>query len=151
MAFVDDVGRILLVLGFAGESKLVLGLAIGNLVDPNICNSVRRFAYLADGRQVLLEPLTSGLEQAREVRLNILYVVHFASERIQYIDDDDFPIRLSLVQKRHNTEDLDLLYLADVTDQLADFADIKRIVVTPRVSLRMSRKRIFPSLSIHAH
>lgn len=34
MAFVDDLSRIFLVLGFARESKRVLGFTIGNLVDP---------------------------------------------------------------------------------------------------------------------
>jgi hypothetical protein len=36
MAFVDDLSRIFLVLGFAGESKCVLRFTIGNLVDPKI-------------------------------------------------------------------------------------------------------------------
>lgn len=34
VALMDDLGGILLVLGFARESELVLGLAIGDLVDP---------------------------------------------------------------------------------------------------------------------
>ena len=36
MAFVNDFSRILFVLGLARERKRVLGLAIGNLVDPKI-------------------------------------------------------------------------------------------------------------------
>lgn len=34
VSFVDDLSCVLFVLGFAGESKGVLTLAIGNLVDP---------------------------------------------------------------------------------------------------------------------
>ncbi len=34
VAFVDDLRGVLLVLSLAGERKLVLGLAIGDLVDP---------------------------------------------------------------------------------------------------------------------
>ena len=34
VALVDDFGGILLVLGLTGEGELVLGLAIGDLVDP---------------------------------------------------------------------------------------------------------------------
>jgi hypothetical protein len=38
MAFVDDFGRVLLVLGIAVESKSVLGLSIRDLVNPKIYN-----------------------------------------------------------------------------------------------------------------
>ena len=34
MTLVDDLGSVLLVLGLTGEGELVLGLAIGDLVDP---------------------------------------------------------------------------------------------------------------------
>lgn len=34
MALMDDLGSILLVLGFAREGKGVLGLAVRNLIDP---------------------------------------------------------------------------------------------------------------------
>lgn len=34
MTLVDDLGRILFVLGLSGKGKGVLTLAIGNLVDP---------------------------------------------------------------------------------------------------------------------
>ena len=41
VALVDDLGRVLLVLRLAGERELVLGLAIGDLVDP----TNRKLAY----------------------------------------------------------------------------------------------------------
>lgn len=39
VALVDDLGGVLLVLGLARESELVLGLAIGDLVDATKRNS----------------------------------------------------------------------------------------------------------------
>jgi hypothetical protein len=36
MSLVDDLHGILLVFSLTGEGKLVLGLAIGNLVDPSM-------------------------------------------------------------------------------------------------------------------
>lgn len=37
VALVDDLGGVLLVLRLTGERELVLGLAIGDLVDPMTC------------------------------------------------------------------------------------------------------------------
>ena len=83
--------------------------------------------------------------------LDILNVVQLASKRVQDIDDDDFPIGLALVQKRHDTENLDLLDLADVSNLFANLADIKWIVVAPRLGLWVSLGGIFPCLRIYAY
>ena len=83
--------------------------------------------------------------------LNILNVVQLACERIQDVNNDDLPIGLTLVQKCHNTENLDLLDLTNESNVLANLTDIKGIVVAPRLGFGVSLGGIFPCLSIHAH
>ena len=81
--------------------------------------------------------------------LNILNVVQLACERIQDINNDNLPVGLTLVQKRHNTENLDLLDLTNETNVLANLTDVKWIVVAPRLGLGVSLGGIFPCLSTH--
>jgi len=80
------------------------------------------------------------------VSLDILDVVQLGCERVLNVDDDDLPVRLTFIEKGHDTEDLDLLDLTYVANLLADFADIERVVVTLGFSLCMGVSRIFPSL-----
>lgn len=80
---------------------------------------------------------------------DIINVVQLASKRIQDIDDNDFPISLALVQKGHDTENLDLLDLANEPNTLANLADVKRIVVAPRPGVGMMVGRIFPCLKVY--
>ena len=102
------------------------------------------------GDGLLPEPFISGFDQAGAMLLDIINIVQLASKRIQDIDDDDFPISLALVQKSHDTENLDLLDLADESNTLANFADVKWIVIAQRIGLGMFLGRIFPCLSTHA-
>lgn len=75
MGLLDDVQGVLLVLGLAREGELVLGLAIGDLVDA--------------------EPLVGGTDEAREVTLNILNVVQLVGKGIGDINDNDLPVSLA--------------------------------------------------------
>jgi len=126
MAFVDDLHGVLLVFGLAGEGKSVLGLSVGNLVDP--------------------EPLIRGADKTRKVPLDILDIVQLGGQGVLDIDDDDLPIGLSFVKESHDAEDLDLLDLTNVSDLLADLADIEGIVVTLGFGLGVHLRRVFPSL-----
>jgi len=126
VTFMDNFCSILLVLGLSGESKSVLGLAVGNLVNP--------------------EPFVGGSDQAREVPFHVLYVVELAGKRIGDIHHDHFPIGLALIQESHDTEDLNLLDLSDISNLLADLADIQRIIVASRLRLSMRHVGIFPCL-----
>lgn len=126
VAFVNDFGGVLPVLGLAGESKLVLGLAVGDFVDA--------------------EPLVGSTDQAGKVTLDILNVVELGSERVVDIDNDDFPVGLTFVEESHDTEDLDLLDLTSVADLFADLAHIERVVVTLSLGVGVGVVRVLPSL-----
>ena len=73
----NQKNNLLLVLALAGESELVLGLAIGDLVDT--------------------EPLVGSTEKTREVTLDILDVVELSSQRVVDVNDNDIPVGLLLV------------------------------------------------------
>lgn len=117
---------LLLVLALAGEGKLVLGLAIRDLVDT--------------------EPLVGGTEQTRQVALDILNVVELGSQGVVDVNDDDLPVSLLLVEKGHHAQDLDLLNLAGIADELTDLADIKRVVVALGLGLGVDGVGVLPGL-----
>lgn len=125
-AFPHDVHSILAVLALAGESELVLWLAVWDLVDA--------------------EPLVGGTEETWKMTLDVLDIVKTRCERVIYIDDDDLPVGLTLVKESHDTEDLDLLDLTDLGDELADLADVQRVVVTLLLGLWVCDVGVFPSL-----
>lgn len=127
-ALADDLLSVLLVLALTAECELVLGLAIWNLVDA--------------------EPFVGCSEEARKVTLDILDIIKLGSERVVDINDDDLPICLLLVQQSHHTKNLDLLDLASVPNELADLADIERVVVAFCLSLRVDDIGIFPCLKL---
>jgi hypothetical protein len=125
-ALADDVHGVLLVLALAGEGKLVLGLAIWDLVDT--------------------EPLVGGTEETGQVALNVFDVVELGSQRVVHVDDHDLPVRLALVEQSHDTEDLDLDDLTGLGDQLADLADVQWIIVTFGLGLLVCDIRVLPCL-----
>lgn len=118
--------HVLLVLALAGESELVLGLSVGDLVDT--------------------EPLVGGAEKAREVALNILNVVELRGQGVVDVDDNDLPVGLLLIEKSHHTEDLNLLDLTGVADELTDLANVERVVVTLGLGLGVDGVGVFPGL-----
>lgn len=71
----DDLGGVGLVLGSAVEGELISGLAIGLLV--------------------VTEPLAGGIDESREVLLDIGNVVQLVSQGILDIDDKDLPVGLA--------------------------------------------------------
>lgn len=78
--------------------------------------------------------------------LNILNVVQPRGERVVDINSEDLPVGLSLVEQGHDTEDLDLLDLAWVTDGLSDFTNVEGVVVTVGASLGVLDVGVLPSL-----
>lgn len=116
----------LLVLALSGESKLVLGLSVRDLVDT--------------------EPFVGGAEKAREVTLNILNVVKLRSKRVVHVNDNDLPVGLFFIQEGHDTEDLDLLDLSGVTDEFTDFANVQWVVVTFGLGFGVDDIGVFPGL-----
>jgi hypothetical protein len=125
-ALTDNVHGVLLVLALAGEGELVLGLAIGNFVDA--------------------EPLVGGTEKAGQVPLDVLDVVKAGSERVVHVNNDDLPVGLTLVEEGHDTEDLDLLDLADLGNELTDLAHVERVVVTVHLGLGVGDVGVLPGL-----
>jgi hypothetical protein len=94
------------------------------------------------------EPFIRRADQSGLVPLDILDVVELRRKRILNVNNDDFPVGFALVEKCHNAKDLDLLDLADISDLLADFADIQGVVIAFGFSLRVRLGRVFPSLII---
>lgn len=92
------------------------------------------------------KPFICGSQEAWKVSLDILHVIQLWCQRIVDINGNDFPVRLFLVQKSHDSQDLDLLDLAWVSDRFANFADIERIIVTFCLRFGMNDVGIFPSL-----
>lgn len=125
-ALVDNVHGVLPVLALAGESELVLGLSVGDLVDT--------------------EPLVGGAQKAGQVALDILNVVELGGKGVVDVNDDDLPVSLLLVEKGHDTEDLDLLDLAGVADELADLANVEGVVVTLGLGLGVDNVGVLPGL-----
>lgn len=116
----------LLVLALSSECELVLGLAVGDLVNT--------------------EPLVGGAQQTGKVALDVLDVVELGGQGVVHVDDDDLPVSLLLVEEGHDAEDLDLLDLAGVADQLADLANVEGIIVSLCLSLRVDGIGILPGL-----
>lgn len=125
-ALTDDVGGVLLVLALAGESELVLGLAVGDLVDT--------------------EPLVGGPQETGQVTLDVLDVVELGGKRVVDVDNDDLPVCLLLVEQGHDAEDLDLLDLTRPGDELTNLANVERVVVTLGLSLGVDDIGVLPRL-----
>ena len=123
----NDIRSIFLILALARKGKLVLWLAIRNLVDA--------------------KPFVSGAQQTRKVALDIFNVVELGCERVVDVNDDDLPVGLFLVEQGHHTQDLDLLHLAGLGNELANFADVERIVVTFGLCFWMDDIGVFPGLA----
>ena len=92
------------------------------------------------------EPLIRGAYEAGKMALDVLDVIQLGRERVLDIDDEDLPVRLALVEERHDPKDLDLLDLSDVSDLLANLADIQRIIVALGLGLGMLLSGILPRL-----
>ena len=125
-AFTDDLLGVLLVLAFTAESELVLGLAVGDLVDA--------------------EPLVRCSQEARQVTFNILNVIELGSERVVDVDDDDLPVGLFFIQQRHHAQNFDLLDLPGVANKLTNLAHVEWVVVTFRFGLGVDDIGVFPGL-----
>ena len=92
------------------------------------------------------EPFIRSADQSRQVPLNVLNVVQLRREGVEDVNDDDLPVGLTLVEQSHDAENLNLLHLSNISDLLADFTDIKGIVVTACLGLCVGLSGIFPSL-----
>lgn len=97
-------------------------------------------------KQYVPEPLVGRAHKTREVPLDILNVVQLRRKRVIDVNDEDLPVGLALVEERHDTEDLDLLDLADVANLFTNLADIERVVVAVGLGLSMGLSRVLPGL-----
>ena len=80
--------------------------------------------------------------------LDILYIVQPRGQRIIDINDNNLPVRLALVQKRHNSQDFDLLDLTRRGDELTNLTYIERIIIPLGFGFSVLEIRIFPRLVI---
>jgi hypothetical protein len=125
-AFAHNLHGVLFVLALAGEGKLILRLAVRDLVDA--------------------EPLIRRAEKTGQVTLNVLDVVQARRKRVVDVDDNDLPVGLAFVEECHHTENLDLLDFTRLGDELADLADVQRVVVTSLLGLGVDNVGVFPGL-----
>lgn len=151
MAFVDNLSGVLLVLGLAREGKGVFGFAIRDFVDPisgkvGCCQHIFRVDMKSMKFECLPEPFVGGTDQAREMPLNILDIVELRSKRVRNVNDDDFPVSLTLIEKGHDAENLDLLDLSNIADLFTNLANIEWVVITLGFGLGMGLRRVFPGL-----
>jgi hypothetical protein len=125
-ALTDNVHGVLLVLALAGEGKLVLRLAVWDLVDA--------------------EPLVGSTEKAGQVALDVLDIVELGGQRVVHVDDHDLPVGLALVKQGHDAKDLDLDDISGLVDKLADLADVQRVVVALGLGLLVCHVGVLPCL-----
>ena len=78
--------------------------------------------------------------------LNILNIVQSSSERVVDVDDEDFPVGLSLIEQSHDTQDFDLFDLSDVSYGFTNLTDVQWVVVTVRTGFGVFLLRVFPGL-----
>ena len=78
MGLLDDLQCVLLVLGLTREGHLILGLAIGDLVDT--------------------EPLVGGSDETGKMTLDILNIVQLVGKGIVDVNDNNFPVGLSYLR-----------------------------------------------------
>ena len=79
---------------------------------------------------------------------NVFNVIQLWSQRVIDVNNDDLPVRLFLVEECHYTEDLDLFDLAGGSNQLANLADIKWVVVALGLSFGVDNIGVLPSLEM---
>lgn len=92
------------------------------------------------------EPFICSPQETWKVSLNILNVIELRSQWVVDIDDNDLPVGLLLIEQGHNTENLDLLNLARVSDQFTNLANVQWIVVTLGLGFWVDNVRVLPSL-----
>jgi hypothetical protein len=141
VTLVNDLDSVLLGLGLSREGKDVLSSSA-----PTINTVSDTYLGLSIGDFVDSEPLVGSSDQTRKVPLDILNIVQSRSKGVIDINDKDLPVGLSLIEKSHDTENLDLLDLAGVTDGFSNLAYVERVVVTVGASLGVLDGRVFPSL-----
>jgi len=141
----DDFSRILLVFSLSREGERVLGLSIGNLVDPEIKD---QYMYGSENDNCSPEPFVGRPDQARKMPLYVLDVIEPGRKGILDVDDDDLPVRLAFIEECHDAQNFDLLDLADVSDLLADLANIEWIVVALGFGLGVRLGGVFPGLCV---
>lgn len=78
--------------------------------------------------------------------LDVLDIVKLGCQGIVHVNDHDLPVSLLFVEKSHDTENLDLLDLAGVSDELSNLAYVEGIIVALGLGLGVNGVGVFPSL-----
>lgn len=125
-ALSDNVFSVFLVLALAAEGELVLWLSVWDLVDS--------------------EPFVGSSEKTGKMSFDILDIIELGGQGVVYIDDNDLPISLFLIEESHDAKNLYLFDLTSVTNELTNLANIEWVIVTFGLGLRMDDIRVFPSL-----
>jgi len=126
----DDIRGVLSVFALSSECELVLRLSIWDLIDT--------------------EPFIGGPQKTWQVSLNILDIIELWCQWVIDIDDNNLPVSLLLIEKSHNTKDLDLLDLTRVSDQFSDLADVQWVIVSLGLGLGVDDVGVFPGLGERA-
>ena len=78
--------------------------------------------------------------------LNILDIIQLRCQWVVDIDNNDFPVCLFLIEQSHDTENLDLLDVASLADELANLANVERIIIASGLGFRVYNIGVFPGL-----
>merc|ERR1711957_449628 len=68
----------------------------------------KRIQRLSIRGLVPAEPLTDAADGAREYFINVCYVIHLCNQGVVFIDSDQLPIKLPVIDHGQETKDFDL-------------------------------------------
>ena len=77
---------------------------------------------------------------------DVFNVVELRGEGILNINNEDLPVGLALIEESHDTENFNLLNLANIADLFADLTNIKRVVVALGLGLGVDDVGVLPGL-----
>ena len=78
--------------------------------------------------------------------LYILNIIQSCSQRVVYVNDNNFPVCFFLVEQSHDAKDLDLFDLPCIPNKLSNFTDIKGIIIALCFRLGVNDVGVFPRL-----
>lgn len=108
---------------------------------------IRKFVgWTAIWDLVQTKPFSRRREKSRHESFNVSDIMHVLGHRVANVNDDEFPVRLSAVDQREDTQHLDLFDFAGIRDGLGNVTCIDRVIVSFGVGVGVHVVRIFPGL-----
>ena len=139
----DDFLSKLFVLRLAIEGELVSGFTIGHLVDfEPLYSSLKKYKMSAN----YCSFISFYLEESWHYFVHVVDIIEVLRKRIGHINTNHFPVRLTLVYHRKDSEDLDLDDGASGLDLVAYLAHVNWVIIPLAVGRFVGVVGIFPGL-----